>query len=72
MYLFFDQLMYCHQLYPLLSTAFPVLADGSTLIDQKTGTSRMRVHDAFIVRYDAVNDQSLSLPEHCEDRKSVV
>ena len=26
----------------------------------------MRVHDAFIVRYDAVNDQSLSLPEHCD------
>ena len=54
------------KLYPLLSAAFPVLADGSTLIDQKTGTSRMRVHDAFIVRYDAVNDQSLSLPEHCD------
>lgn len=28
--------------------------------------SRMRVHDAFIVRYDAENAQSLSLPEHCD------
>ena len=26
----------------------------------------MRVHDAFIVRYDAENDKSLSLPEHCD------
>jgi hypothetical protein len=28
--------------------------------------SRLRVHDAFIVRYDAENDKSLSLPEHCD------
>jgi hypothetical protein len=26
----------------------------------------MRVHDAFIVRYDAENEKSFSLPEHCD------
>lgn len=26
----------------------------------------MRVHDAFIVRYDATKDCSLSLPEHSD------
>jgi hypothetical protein len=94
------------KIFPLLSVAFPTLADGSTLVDTAattatttdtgtaaattgttaaTGTaaattakcaatttatvpavSRLRVHDAFIVRYDAENDQSLSLPEHCD------
>ena len=38
----------------MLHNAFPVLADGSTVMDEETGQSRMRVHDAFIVRYDAV------------------
>lgn len=28
--------------------------------------SRIRIHDAFIVRYDAEKDMSLSLPEHCD------
>lgn len=54
------------KLYPLLSTAFPLLVDGTTLYDTVTNISRMRVHDAFIVRYDAIIDQSLSLPEHCD------
>lgn len=35
-------------------------------MDEETGQSRMRVHDAFIVRYDAERDKSLSLPEHCD------
>ena len=54
------------KLFPLLSLAFPILIDGTTLYDTKTQISRLRVHDAFIVRYDAVNDLSLSLPEHCD------
>ena len=56
------------KIFPLLSVAFPTLADGSTLVDTAatTAVSRLRVHDAFIVRYDAENDQSLSLPEHCD------
>ena len=54
------------RLYPMLDAAFPVLADGSTTMDPATGESRMRVHDAFIVRYDAEKDQSLSLPEHSD------
>lgn len=54
------------RIYPLLHTAFPVLADGSSLIDPNTTNSRIRVHDAFIVRYDAINDKSTSLPEHCD------
>jgi hypothetical protein len=54
------------RIYPLLHTAFPVLADGSSLIDPNTTNSRIRVHDAFIVRYDAMNDKSTSLPEHCD------
>ena len=54
------------RLYPLLAEAFPVLADGSTNLDPDSGASRMRVHDAFIVRYDIERDGSLSLPEHCD------
>jgi hypothetical protein len=74
------------KIFPLLSIAFPKLADGTSLLhldlnldpaadtntdtDTVSGTvpaaSRLRVHDAFIVRYDAENDKSLSLPEHCD------
>jgi hypothetical protein len=74
------------KIFPLLSVAFPKLADGTSLLDldlnldpaadTNTDTdtvsgnvpaaSRLRVHDAFIVRYDAENDKSLSLPEHCD------
>lgn len=54
------------RLYPMLAAAYPVLADGSTTIDSTTGLSRMRVHDAFIVRYDAQSDGSVSLPEHSD------
>lgn len=49
------------RLQPLMSAAFPLLADGSQLTPD-----RLRVHDAFIVRYDAEKDMSLSLPEHCD------
>ena len=48
----------------MLASAYPVLADGSTLVDTCTGAWRLRLHDAFIVRYDAEVDGSLSLPEH--------
>ena len=51
------------KLYPLLAAAFPRLADGSTIGPRG---ERMRVHDAFIVRYDADVDQSCSLPEHSD------
>jgi len=54
------------RMFPMLHAAFPLLADGSTVIDPQSGESRMRVHDAFIVRYDAEKDKSLSLPEHCD------
>ena len=37
------------RLYPMLAAAFPALSDGSSLLDP-AGASRMRVHDAFIVR----------------------
>ena len=52
-------------LWPLLREAFPKLADGTTTVNKATGESRMRLHDAFIVRYDA-NDGSFSLPEHSD------
>ncbi|KDO27111.1 hypothetical protein SPRG_07822 [Saprolegnia parasitica CBS 223.65] len=52
------------RVYPFLSTCFPMLADGSSMVDPMTQSSRCRVHDAFIVRYDAERDGSLSLPEH--------
>eukprot|EP01043_Picozoa_sp_COSAG02_P023575 COSAG02_NODE_1263_length_13548_cov_13.881627_10_plen_265_part_00 len=48
----------------MLASAYPVLADGSTLVDTRTGAWRLRLHDAFIVRYDAEVDGSFSLPEH--------
>jgi hypothetical protein len=51
------------RLYPMLRVAFPKLADGTTL--GECG-DRLRVHDAFIVRYDAEQDMSLSLPEHSD------
>lgn len=51
----------------MLAFLFPVLADGSTLYTEETPPkSRIRIHDAFIVRYDAEKDKSLSLPEHCD------
>lgn len=52
-----------NKLYPLLAAAFPKLVDGSTI---GIKGERMRVHDAFIVRYDADIDQSCSLPEHSD------
>lgn len=54
------------RLNPMLNELYPILADGSSLIDPVSGKSRMRVHDSFIVRYDADVDMSLSLPEHCD------
>jgi len=51
------------RLYPLVAAAYPQLADGSTPGDLG---NRMRVHDAFIVRYDAECDGSISLPEHSD------
>ncbi|CAM9867041.1 unnamed protein product, partial [Ectocarpus fasciculatus] len=55
------------RLYPLIDTAFPKLIDvgSSTMLPGGAG-SRIRIHDAFIVRYDAEKDMSLSLPEHCD------
>jgi hypothetical protein len=50
-------------LMPLISTCYPVLADGSFMGEYG---SRLRIHDAFIVRYDAVEDMSTSLPEHSD------
>ena len=46
-----------------MAAAYPQLADGSTTGDMG---NRMRVHDAFIVRYDAECDGSYSLPEHSD------
>ena len=51
------------RLYPLVAAAYPILADGSTPGEMG---NRMRVHDAFIVRYDADEDGSFSLPEHSD------
>ena len=51
------------RLYPMVAAAYPQLADGST--PGHLG-GRMRVHDAFIVRYDAECDGSFSLPEHSD------
>jgi hypothetical protein len=53
------------RLYPLIAEAYPTLADGSSTLSPD-GTSRVRVHDAFIVRYDADNDKSFHLPEHSD------
>eukprot|EP00511_Aplanochytrium_stocchinoi_P007097 CAMPEP_0204837128 /NCGR_PEP_ID=MMETSP1346-20131115/27232_1 /ASSEMBLY_ACC=CAM_ASM_000771 /TAXON_ID=215587 /ORGANISM="Aplanochytrium stocchinoi, Strain GSBS06" /LENGTH=484 /DNA_ID=CAMNT_0051972411 /DNA_START=133 /DNA_END=1587 /DNA_ORIENTATION=+ len=52
------------RLFPMLSFAFPRLVDGSTVVDPVSRESRVRVHDAFIVRYDADKDKSFSLPGH--------
>jgi hypothetical protein len=55
------------RMHRMLSFLFPVLADGSTMYASETPEhSRIRIHDAFIVRYDAEKDKSLSLPEHCD------
>ena len=51
------------RLFPMLATCFPLLADGTTL---GARGERLRVHDAFIVRYDAERDMSLSLPAHSD------
>ena len=51
------------RLYPLVAAAYPRLSDGSTPGEMG---DRLRVHDAFIVRYDAERDGSVSLPEHCD------
>ena len=51
------------RLRPMLAACYPRLADGSTL---GARGERLRVHDAFIVRYDARRDMSLSLPEHSD------
>ena len=51
------------RLNPLLAACYPLLADGTTCGDKG---SRLRVHDAFIVRYDATKDMSLSLPAHAD------
>jgi hypothetical protein len=48
------------RLYPMLVAAFPTLADGTRLT-----ADRMRVHDAFIVRYSQL-DESWSLPKHSD------
>ena len=48
------------RLYPLLTAAYPYLADGTRLEPE-----RLRVHDAFIVRYSQ-QDESWSLPKHCD------
>ena len=63
------------RLYPLLAAAYPLLADKTCIYDGKDakgdnteggiGECRMRVHDAFIVRYSQI-DNSLSLPRHCD------
>ena len=52
------------RIYPMLQAAYPRLADGSSIYD-KEGACRMRVHDAFIVRYSEA-DKSLHLPKHCD------
>ena len=55
------------RMHPMLDSLFPRLADGSTLYQEGAPEqSRIRIHDAFIVRYDAEKDLSLSLPEHCD------
>ncbi|KAJ1441057.1 hypothetical protein B484DRAFT_390922, partial [Ochromonadaceae sp. CCMP2298] len=45
-------------------------SSGSSNNNNNTSTnntnSHLRVHDAFIVRYDSLVDGSLSLPEHCD------
>ena len=48
------------RIYPLIEVCFPLLADGT-----QTKANRIRVHDAFIVRYDS-DLGSISLPEHSD------
>ncbi|KAI2498744.1 hypothetical protein MHU86_15755 [Fragilaria crotonensis] len=67
-----------YRLYPMLCTAFPKLArmkqetnarrndDDSSSTTRNLTIDQLRVHDAFIVRYDAEHDMSLSLPEHSD------
>ena len=47
-------------IFPFVAACFPALADGSKLTPD-----RLRVHDAFIVRYD-VDFGSTTLPEHSD------
>lgn len=60
------------RLCPLVHHAYPKLADGSSTMEKNAHNepceshSRVRVHDAFIVRYDADTDGSFSLPEHSD------
>ncbi|CAE8647467.1 unnamed protein product, partial [Polarella glacialis] len=51
------------RLAPFLAMCYPRLADGSDLGPQG---ERVRIHDAFVVRYDAEKDGSLSLPAHSD------
>jgi len=48
------------RIYPLIEACFPKLADGTRL-----EATRLRVHDAFIVRYDS-SLGSIALPEHSD------
>ena len=48
-------------LQPMIAACYPKLADGSSVGENG---ERVKVHDAFIVRYDAEN--STSLPAHCD------
>ncbi|KNC81384.1 hypothetical protein SARC_06289 [Sphaeroforma arctica JP610] len=47
---------------PMLRACFPLLADGTDLGPRG---DRVRIHDAFVVRYDAA-DRSVSLPTHSD------
>eukprot|EP00933_Yihiella_yeosuensis_P052389 TRINITY_DN50451_c0_g1_i1.p1 TRINITY_DN50451_c0_g1~~TRINITY_DN50451_c0_g1_i1.p1 ORF type:complete len:501 (+),score=73.41 TRINITY_DN50451_c0_g1_i1:64-1566(+) len=51
------------RLAPFLAACYPRLADGSDLGPRG---ERVRIHDAFIVRYDAEKDESYSLPAHSD------
>ena len=51
------------RLWPILNVTFPFLVDSTTLTSESE--SRLRLHDAFIVRYSS-EDGSLSLPEHSD------
>ena len=48
----------------MLAACYPALA--AEPYDLGPGGARVRVHDAFIVRYDAVKDGSLELPAHSD------
>jgi hypothetical protein len=48
------------RVFPLCAACFPALGDGSAL-----DASRLRVHDAFVVKYDAALG-SVALPEHSD------